>query len=136
MVPPGRAPCRPRPRAERPAGARYPDRMTTAPDRLLAPAARLAAVVLLAGLWSSYPTLAATYVRDHLDARAFGSAYGTMTIAYGVTAMVAPAAVGILADRFDGFTVPYLAVAALALLGMVILASVPRRSPVAVEHRA
>lgn len=82
-------------------------------------------MLALGGLWSSYPTLTATYVRDHVDAREFGSAYGTMTIFYGLMAMVAPAGVGILADRFDGFTVAYLAVAALAVGGVAILASVP-----------
>lgn len=84
------------------------------------------AVLALGGMWSSYPSLTATYVRDHLDARAFGSAYGTMTIFYGMMAMVAPAAVGILADRFDGFTIAYLAVAALALVGVAVLLTVPR----------
>jgi NNP family nitrate/nitrite transporter-like MFS transporter len=87
------------------------------------------AVLLLGGLWSSYPTLTATYVRDHLDAREFGSAYGTMTIFYGITAMAAPAGVGILADRFDGFTIPYLAVAFLALVGVMILWSIPGARP-------
>jgi MFS family permease len=86
----------------------------------------VAAVLALGGLWSSYPTLTATYVRDHLDAREFGSAYGTMTIFYGVTAMVAPTLVGVLADHFDGFTIPYLAVSGLALVGMVLLATIPR----------
>lgn len=83
------------------------------------------AVLALGGLWSSYPSLTATYVRDHLDAREFGSAYGTMTIFYGVTAMIAPAGVGILADRFDGFAIAYLSVAALAVIGVAILATVP-----------
>ncbi len=82
-------------------------------------------VLAMGGLWSSYPTLTATYVRDQLDNRAFGSAYGTMTIFYGIAAMAAPAAVGVLADRFDGFTVPYLAVAALALAGLATLLTVP-----------
>ena len=84
-----------------------------------------AAVLALGGLWSSYPTLTATYVRDHLDAREFGSAFGTMTIFYGGSAVAAPAAVGILADRFDTFTVPYLAVAGLSAVGVAILVTVP-----------
>ena len=88
-----------------------------------------AAVLALGGLWSSYPTLAATYVRDHLDARAFGSAYGTMTIFYGLAAVVTPTVVGVLADRFDTFTVPYLAVAALSVIGVGILATVPGGRP-------
>lgn len=86
----------------------------------------VAAVLALGGLWSSYPTLTATYVRDHLDAREFGSAYGTMTIFYGVTAMAAPTLVGVLADRFDGFAIPYLVVAGLALVGVVLLVTIPR----------
>lgn len=84
------------------------------------------AVLALGGMWSSYPSLTATYVRDHLDARAFGSAYGTMTIFYGMMAMVAPAVVGILADRFDGFTIAYFAVSALAVVGVGVLLTVPR----------
>ena len=88
-------------------------------------------VLALGGLWSSYPTLTATYVRDHLDARAFGSAYGTMTIFYGIMAMAAPAGVGILADRFNGFALPYLMVAALALVGLGLLWPVARGNRVA-----
>lgn len=85
----------------------------------------VAAAIGLGGMWSSYPTLTATYVRDHLDAREFAAAFGMMTIFYGIAAMVAPAGVGILADRFDGFVVPYLAIAALAGVGLVILGTVP-----------
>ena len=86
-------------------------------------------VLLIGGMWASYPTLTATYVRDHLDARAFGSAYGTMTIFYALSAVGAPAAVGVLADARGDFTLAYLAIAALAAMGAGILLSIrPARS--------
>lgn len=82
-------------------------------------------VLAIGGMWSSYPTLTATYVRDYLDARQFGAAYGTMTIFYGVAAVFAPVGVGALADALGGFRVPYLVVAGTALAGAAILASIP-----------
>ncbi len=91
----------------------------------------IAAILALGGMWASYPTLTATYVRDHLDSREFASAYGTMTIFYGLAAVAAPAGAGVVADQLGGFTVPYLAVAAFALLAAVVLLSIPGNS----EHR-
>jgi len=85
----------------------------------------VASVLALGGVWGSYPTLTATYVRDHLDDREFGSAYGTMTIFYGVAAMVTPAAAGILADQLGSFTAGYLAVAVLSVIGAWVLVSIP-----------
>lgn len=89
----------------------------------------IVSVLALGGMWASYPTLTATYVRDHLDAREFGSAYGTMTIFYGLAAIVAPAAAGVVADQLGGFAVPYLSVSALALIGTVVLWTIPATRP-------
>ncbi len=84
----------------------------------------IAAVILFGGMWSSYPTLTATYVRDHLDDRTFGSAYGTMTMFYGIVAIVPPSLFGILADATGSFRIPYLIVAVAACLGLTALSRV------------
>ncbi|MDG2112684.1 MAG: MFS transporter [Actinomycetota bacterium] len=86
-------------------------------------------VIAFGGMWSSYPTLTATYVRDHLDDRQFSSAYGTMTIFYGLVAIVPPTTSGAIADATGSFTVPYVIVATAAVLGGLILLRVPRDQP-------
>lgn len=83
-------------------------------------------VIAFGGMWSSYPTLTATYVRDHLDDRSFSSAYGTMTIFYGLVAIVPPATTGAIADATGSFTLPYLLVAGAAVLGALILVRIPK----------
>ncbi len=80
----------------------------------------------LGGMWASYPTLTATYVRDHLDDRVFGTAYGTMTIFYGLAAVPAPIAAGALADRVGSFTISYLVFAAMSLVGLAALGRLPK----------
>ncbi|MDH4146224.1 MAG: MFS transporter, partial [Acidimicrobiia bacterium] len=83
------------------------------------------AALLLGGMWSSYPTLTATYVRDHLDAREFGSAFGAMTVFYGLFAIFPPLFAGVIADRLGGFRVPYVAIGALCLACGAVLWSLP-----------
>ncbi len=78
-------------------------------------------IVLFGGLWASYPTLTATYVRDHLDQRAFSAAFGVMTIAYGIVAVIPPLAVGLVADRFGTFSGVYMTLAVTATLGAVLV---------------
>ncbi len=82
-------------------------------------------VVTLGGMWSSYPALTATYMRDHLEDRAFGAAYGTMTIFYGLAAVPAPIVVGALADWRGSFTLSYLGVSMLAVVGLLALRRLP-----------
>ncbi len=86
-------------------------------------------VVTVGGMWASYPTLTATYMRDHLEDRAFGSAYGTMTIFYGAAAIPAPILVGALADWRGSFTISYLFIAALAIAGILALRRLPQDAP-------
>ncbi|MEM1247542.1 MAG: MFS transporter [Acidobacteriota bacterium] len=78
-------------------------------------------VVLFGGLWASYPTLTATYVRDHLDQRAFSSAFGVMTMAYGIAAVIPPLVVGLAADHFGTFRGVYLGLAAMAGIGAFLV---------------
>ncbi|MCP3910378.1 MAG: YbfB/YjiJ family MFS transporter [Actinomycetia bacterium] len=91
-------------------------------------------VTLFGGMWSSYPTLTATYVRDHIDDRTFGSVYGTMTIFYGTAAVVPPLVTGLIADASGSFTVPYLLVAGFAAIAAIVALRIPEtRRPTAAE---
>jgi MFS family permease len=83
-------------------------------------------ILVFGGTWSSFPILVATYVRDHADARAFGRAYGTMTIFYSVAAFVSPIVVGTLADRTGSFRVSYLVLAGVATISILLVAVLPR----------
>lgn len=85
-------------------------------------------VILFGGLWVSYPTLTATYVRDHLNDRQFGSAFGLMTIFFGIAAIVPPFAAGAVADDRGSFTLPYLAFGGLAVVGFIALLFAPGRA--------
>ncbi len=86
-------------------------------------------VVLFGGMWASYPTLTATYMRDHLDAHSFGSVYGTITVFYAIASVPAPIVVGAIADWRGSFTISYLSVTALAITGLVALRQLPRHEP-------
>lgn len=90
-------------------------------------------VMLFGGMWSSYPTLTATYVRDHVDDRTFGSVYGTMTIFYGVAAILPPIVTGLIADALGSFTVPYLIVAGFSGLAAMIALRIPKSQASAAE---
>lgn len=65
----------------------------------------------------SVPILTAAAVRDHLDDRSFGTAYGTMTIIYGIGSFSAALLAGVIADWRDNFDLVY------ALLGLMALVS-------------
>jgi len=72
------------------------------------------AVALYGGGSFSVPILTAAAVRDHLDARDFGTAYGTMTIVYGLGSFTAALLAGVIADWRGSFDLVYLLLAALA----------------------
>jgi len=62
------------------------------------------------------PVLVAAAVRDHLDNQAFGTAFGAMTILYGIGSLGASQLAGYLADRTGSFDIVYLLLAAMAIL--------------------
>ena len=92
---------------------------------LLTGGALVVLVVVFGGMWAGYPALTATYVRDHLDDRAFGSAFGTMTIFYGLAAVAPPVLAGIVADARGSFELPYLGFAGLAIFGAIAISRTP-----------
>ncbi|MGB8362720.1 MAG: MFS transporter, partial [Acidimicrobiia bacterium] len=70
--------------------------------------------------FAGVPATTATYLRDHLTAREFGSAFGVITLAFGVGQLLAPQIGGWLGDTLSSFTLVFVlaaAVAALASLG-------------------
>ncbi len=85
----------------------------------------VAGLFLFGSVWSSYPTLVATYVRDHTEARGFGEAFSTMTIFYGAAALGTPFLTGWLADLTGHFRTPYLGLSGLCAVGALLMARLP-----------
>ncbi len=77
---------------------------------------------------SSFPTQVAAYVRDHAEAREFAAIFATILLFFSMAAIIAPTAMGWLADRTGSFTVPYLMISSLSLAIIVALATLPSGS--------
>jgi len=88
----------------------------------------VAGTFLFGAVWSSYPTLTATYVRDHTEARAFSGAFSTMTIFYGAAALSAPFTTGWAADLTGHFRTPFLGLSVICLVGAVLMAGLPGKA--------
>lgn len=67
----------------------------------------------------SVPILTAAAVRDQLDDRAFGTAFGTMTILYGIGSFSAALLAGVIADWRDSFDLVYVLLALMATVSAV-----------------
>ncbi|MEZ5235065.1 MAG: MFS transporter [Acidimicrobiales bacterium] len=85
----------------------------------------LVGVFCFGSVWSSYPTLVATYVRDHTEARAFNEAFSTMTIFYSAAALCAPFTTGWLADATGHFRTPFLVLTGVCAIGALLIARLP-----------
>ncbi len=73
------------------------------------------------------PAVLAAHLGDHLRPRAFASAFGALTLFFGLAQLGAPQLGGVLREAAGNFTVVFSLAAVLALLGMVAAASMPRR---------
>lgn len=91
-------------------------------------AVAVAGVFCYGSVWSSYPTLVATYVRDHTEARGFNEAFSTMTIFYSLAALCAPVLIGWVADRTGHFRTPYLGLTVLCAFAALLMARLPTGS--------
>jgi predicted MFS family arabinose efflux permease len=69
--------------------------------------------------FAGVPTSTATYLRDHLSAREFGSGFGVITLAFGAGQLLAPQIGGWLGDAMSSFTVVFLLAAAVAAVASV-----------------
>jgi predicted MFS family arabinose efflux permease len=76
---------------------------------------------------SGLPTVLAAHLGDHLDPRAIGAAFGSLTLAFGLAQLAGPQLGGFVADQTGSFTGAFLGAAALALVGAGAAAVVPGR---------
>ena len=95
----------------------------------------VAAVVVFGGASFAYPSLIATFVRDHVADRTFAAVLGTMTMFYGPASVIGPAASGWLADRTGHYDATYGVIAAMALTSCICMATM-RRSGGAAPQQA
>lgn len=69
--------------------------------------------------FAGVPTSTATYLRDHLSALEFGSAFGVITLAFGAGQLLAPQIGGWLGDTLSSFTLVFVLAAVVATLASV-----------------
>lgn len=69
--------------------------------------------------FAGVPATTATYLRDHLSAREFGSGFGVITLAFGVGQLLAPQIGGWLGDAHSSFTLVFVMAAVVAALASV-----------------
>lgn len=69
--------------------------------------------------FAGVPTTTATYLRDHLSALEFGSAFGVITLAFGVGQLLAPQIGGWIGDTFPSFAPVFVLAAGVAILAAV-----------------
>jgi MFS family permease len=73
------------------------------------------------------PAVLAAHLGDHLRPRAFASAFGALTLFFGLAQLGAPQLGGVLREAAGNFTLVFSLAAVLAMLGVVAAASMPRR---------
>ncbi len=95
----------------------------------------VAAVVVFGAASFSFPSLTATFVRDHVSDRTFAAVLGTMTMFYGPASVAGPSVSGWLADRTGNFDATYGVIAVMALASCVCMATM-RRSGGAAPQQA
>ncbi len=69
---------------------------------------------------SGTPTTIGAMVADHLSGRAFGAAFGTLTLGFGISQLAGPPFAGFVGEATGSFTVPFLVASAMAAVGIVI----------------
>lgn len=77
------------------------------------------AAALFGLAFAGVPANTATYLRDHLSAREFGSGFGVVTLAFGVGQLLAPQIGGWLGDTLSSFTIVFVLAAIVAAVSAV-----------------
>ena len=77
------------------------------------------AAVVFGLAFAGVPTNTATYLRDHLTALEFGSAFGIITLSFGVGQLLAPQIGGWMGDTFASFTSVFVLAAVVAALSSI-----------------
>ncbi|MDH3683699.1 MAG: MFS transporter, partial [Acidimicrobiia bacterium] len=94
-------------------------------------AAVIVAAVAFGFAVAGTPTTIGAVVADVLDGRAFGAAFGTLTLVFGVSQLVGPPFAGVVAEASGSFAIPFVIASGVALLGIGCaagLAAAGRRS--------
>lgn len=104
-----------------------------------APIVGVEPVVTIAALcfglvFAGVPAVIAAAVRDALDPRSFGAAFGALTLAFGAGQVLGPQIGGSIAEAAGSFDLAFIVSAAAAAVGALGALSMPRRRPVA-DHR-
>jgi predicted MFS family arabinose efflux permease len=76
---------------------------------------------------SGVPAVIAAHLADHLDPRAFGAAFGVITLAFGVLQVIGPQLGGWIGEETGTFTIAFLVAAAAAAAGSLAAVTIPRR---------
>jgi predicted MFS family arabinose efflux permease len=90
------------------------------------------AAVVFGLAFAGVPTALAAQLGDHLTTQAFGAAFGTITLAFGVAQVIGPQLGGLIGDQTGSFTIVFVASAAIAGMGAVASRGVPHRALTAV----
>ena len=69
--------------------------------------------------FAGVPASTATYLRDHLSAREFGSGFGVVTLAFGAGQLLAPQIGGWLGDTLSSFTLVFVLAAIVAAVSAI-----------------
>ena len=77
------------------------------------------AAVLFGLAFAGVPSTTATYLRDHLSAREFGSGFGVITLAFGAGQLLAPQVGGWLGDTMSSFSLVFVLAALVATMAAV-----------------
>jgi MFS family permease len=83
--------------------------------------------------FAGVPATTATYLRDHLSAREFGSAFGVITLAFGVGQLLAPQIGGWLGDALSSFTLVFVLAATVAATSSLACSRLSGMSPTATQ---
>lgn len=73
--------------------------------------------------------MSASYLRDHLSAQEFGSAFGVITLAFGAGQLLGPQLGGFLGDALGSFTTAFVLAAAVAAGGAAAAGRLARPFP-------
>lgn len=64
------------------------------------------------------PTTIGAVVADVLEGRAFGAAFGTLTLVFGISQLLGPPFAGVVAEASGSFAIPFAIASGVAVLGM------------------
>lgn len=74
------------------------------------------------------PTAIGAVVADSLSGKAFGAAFGTLTLTFGLAQVLGPPFAGVMAEATGNFVIPFVIASVVACAGIVCAAGLGRRT--------